>query len=254
LTLGVLDVPRLWVHDLCPCKGGEDLHDRGVVEKFSVAEKRGPQRSLEMQAMQRFIRRFLCGICPAQKVIGNREYAPSHVVDSTITDHRAHVCPFILRSLQNDLFWIEESDLDDAGAIEHLLRSQIAQFTKIPPAHDCVAARAPAQPPTYLKTFLTFFPNVRDLGGSTDPNILAVHARLKPVFMDEGLMIGESFKTYQSHCVYDRTGGFNSLISTYPALAIRYMVWHDKRLADPYPVKYDRFFGNFVPPTTYFQY
>jgi len=157
-------------------------------------------------------------------------------------DRNANVCPFIELSLSNDLFWIEESSLSTEPDIETLLLGQIAQFKSETPAHDPVAANAPAGGTVDLKTYLTFFPHVRDIGGDTQPSILKLHKGLKPQFMDHGMMVGESFKTYRSHSIYNQNGNYHSLSSPYPAFAIRYMVWHDRIFSGQFPAKYKRFF------------
>ena len=198
-----------------------------------------------MQSMQAWVRKYLCGICPAQQVEGRREYAPNQFVDKKMIrarDRRAHVCPFIELSLNADLFWIEESDLSDRKSIEDLLTAQIDRFKADSPAYDPTTTNTPAPDPQQLKTYLTFFPNVRDIGNDTQPSIKDIHLKLKPTFMDNGMMIGESFNTYESHSIYNPKGRFHSLSSPYPALAIRYMVWHDRIFAGQWRNKYERFF------------
>lgn len=215
------------------------------MQKFSAVEATGALRSAEMMTMQRWVRRYLCGLCPAQQVENNREFAPGQKVDKAMVvakDRNAHVCPFIELSLNADLFWIEESSLSTEADVLALLLGQIAQFKSEIPSYDPLAANAPAQAPATYKTYFTFFPHVRDIGGDTNPSILTIHRALKPQFMDNGMMVGESFYSYKSHSIYNPTGNFHSLSSPYPALAMRYMVWHDRIFSGQWLAKYQGFF------------
>jgi hypothetical protein len=92
-----------------------------------------PVLSQPMRRTGIWIRTFICNVNPKQLVVGNRldnngiKVEPDDYVNNRAA---AHVCLFVLESLQTDHFWIEESSQNSATAIERLLRSQISLFKK----------------------------------------------------------------------------------------------------------------------------
>ena len=166
-----------------------------------------------------------------QTVVGNREFHPGQKVTQAMADaddRRAHVCPFVLSSIEAHQFFIEQSPLGDASEadIERKLVSQIPDFKNQPPPYDPVPSNQPAPQTHLLKTFLTFFPNVTATRSAGCDLVLRLHARLKAGFMHHGMMIGEFFPYYRSGSIY-AGNGYNASTAPYPAFAIRYMAWHD---------------------------
>lgn len=206
------------------------------MEKFSLV-KNDPHRTPEMKTTQRWIETFICGTSKAQNVVGNRhDDLGLMVTDLMFTNKNrwAHVCPFVRDSLDYDLFWIEESDLDDQAelAIERLIKGQISTFKNSDPSFDPLTAGRGAALPELWKTFLTFFPRVKHRSGGSVRLMDDLHGRLKPVFVKEGLMIGQFYAGCPQPSVYNPSWT-HVLTSPYPAFAIRYMAKHDHLFISP---------------------
>ncbi len=200
--------------------------------EFRAEEAQTPNNSTEMQTMIGWVRKSLCRFKRAQDVIDKREYAPGQKVTSVMAhagDNRAHGCPFVLDAINAGQFFIEQSSLGEAdeSGIETLIQSQIPVFKQRLPAYDPVQTGKPCPQASLLKTDLFFFPNVDAL--SNCPLLFRVLNKLKPSYMQNGMMLGEFFPGYKSGSLYNP--GYNALAAPYPAFAIRYMVAGDSLFA-----------------------
>jgi hypothetical protein len=198
------------------------------MDKYWVA-KQSSNPTLPMLQMQKWVERYICGTNINQGVVGKREDDLGIKVTQLMFTNKnrwAHVCPFIRDSLDYDEFWIEESDLINDVDIETLLLKQIGDFKNAPPAHDPIASGQGAKLPILWKTFLTFFPRLlhRPIGGY--PLMDNLHAKLKPVFIQEGLMLGQFYARCPAEATWNPMWK-GPLISPWPAFAIRYMAKHD---------------------------
>jgi hypothetical protein len=219
------------------------------MEKFSLVSK-DPARTPQMATMQRWVEKFICGTSQQQGVVGNRVDDFGIEVTQLMYDNKnrwAQVCPFIRDSLDYDHFWIEESDLDErsAEAIEQLLLKQIDDFKSCHPNYDPVAEGRGATLPILWKTFLTFFPHVRHRSGGPVPLIDDLHARMKPLFVQAGLMLGQFYAGCPVGAIYNPLWT-NVLTSPYPAFAVRYMAKHDKLFIKPESPDY-KYYESFFP-------
>lgn len=218
------------------------------MERFSVVLN-DPTRTPEMEGMQKWVEKFICGTFRPQSVVGNRVDDYGLTVTQLMFDNKnrwAHVCPFIRDSLDYDQFWIKESDLDNEApdAIEQLLREQIEEFKQCPPAFDPIAEGKGAQLPILWKTFLIFFPRFMHFSRGAVPLIDGLHSKLKPIFVQAGLMLGQFYAGCPVGAVYNPAWP-NVLTSPYPAFAIRYMAKHDKLFIttnSPEYESYEKFF------------
>ena len=114
--------------------------------------------------MLRWLGAFICDVRPGQQVVSNRDL---HDGTGPVTDAAyqarervAHVCPFVRDSIDQGLFWIEESRLNDVAAMERHLLDQIPDFKAAPPPFTPDPAANPPAVATsriLLKTFLTVF-------------------------------------------------------------------------------------------------
>jgi len=209
--------------------------------------------------MVRWLDVFICAVKPKQRVVGRR---PTHdgkgskvtKASADAKDRIAHVCPFVRDSIDQDLFWIEESTLTDAAAIEAQLLSQIPVFQTAAPAFVPSSVTKPptvAAPPEMLKTFLLFFPYFPRSDGGTKPcsAIDDLHRRVKPEFMKHGLMIGQFYHGCAQQSVYADPGDtFGVLFAPHVAFAIRYMARHDPLFIDPKNTAQMTLFERFFPP------
>jgi hypothetical protein len=198
-----------------------------MMERFSTV-KNNP-RSSPTAVMQNWVERYICGVNKNQSVVGNRKDEFGTIVTQLMYDNKnrwAHVCPFVRDSLDYDMFWIEESDVEDRHRIEELLNQQLVQFKSCPPAFDPVATGKAADLPVSLKTFLTFFPRIRLRSKGLFPMFDEIHKSLKPDFIRAGLMLGQFYAGCPVASVYNPLWK-GPLISPYPAFATRYMAKHD---------------------------
>jgi hypothetical protein len=190
-----------------------------------------PNRSTEMQAVQRRIQRFICGVMPNQNVVGNREdYFTGQIVTSAnaqAKDRSAHVCPFVDESIQRDYYWIEESLLTSQTDIESLLLSQIPHFLNDGSPYNPVSTDSPAGTPHIWKTYMTIFPNVTHPPGSC-PMFDSIHTNLKSLFYACGLALGQFYYKCTQGAIYNPSWTGATLSMPYPAFALRYLVKHDR--------------------------
>jgi hypothetical protein len=200
-----------------------------------------------MHRTRKWLASFICRKHPDQLVVGNRKDNKGAIVrqdDFDLDRPAAHVCPFVLESIQTNHFWIEEAPQDSASAIERLLGLQIGLFKRTNPAHE-PATDGGAPHPTYLKTFLTVFPELTKIGRSQFSVLLdPIFARLRPVFIAQGLMLGQFYAGCTVPAVYNPLWK-GPLIAPYPSFAIRYMATHDHLFisqTSPQWATYKRFF------------
>jgi hypothetical protein len=196
-----------------------------------------PSRSYEMERQQTRVLKFICGTMPAQNVIGNRDdpkVAGQHVTQALFDSGAriAHVCPFVLNAIDRDFFSIDESDLADRASIEQLLLSQIPAFVRQQPVYDPAGAGKPAPGyPYILKTWMTVFPNIANPRPGGTHLLEVVHQAVKVQFVRHGLAIGQFYQGCPQEAVYNKLWT-RVLWMPYPAIAIRYLVKHD-RLFNP---------------------
>src|SRR5438445_13636719 len=113
------------------------MESDGIVfpmEKFSRV-KADAARKPQMASMQNWVEGYICGVNRNQFVVDTREDDLGLKVSQLMFDHKnrwAQVCPFVRDSLDYDMFWIEESEIQghDAVELERLLKAQIIQFKK----------------------------------------------------------------------------------------------------------------------------
>ena len=143
------------------------------------------------------------------------------------------VCPYVPTSLRKRLFYLTVQAAGPDGLDGSAVAAAVASY------RDWFSALEPTdEPVAQFKTILILFPDVRPVDA---PRIIdRTQARLKPSFVDAGLMIG------QFHPLPPVVGGlwnadFRPLRCPVPLLAIRHMVptdlpflSRDRRLLDGY--------------------
>lgn len=145
-------------------------------------------------------------------------------------------CPFVAASLENNTFYISlhpEVNGANEAVIEQIMLSYIEQFKAQPPWE-------PKKQP--LKALLVVFPELSE----SDAYVLdIVHPKIKPHFVEAGLMVGQFHKKCEERGIYNR--GYRVSISPYPLIAIRHMALHDivfLRKDEQYFPSYDARFGD----------
>jgi len=120
------------------------------------------------------------------------------------------VCPWCRPSIDLRLFWLcTIRGASDAGTwCDPPVLELIDAF------HACAPGEGDS---TQFKTILAIFPDLRDCG-----EIATVHARLKPSFLDSGLMLGEFFADCDKPGVRNRA--FRPLRAPLPLLVVREML------------------------------
>jgi len=132
-------------------------------------------------------------------------------------------CPFVPKSLQLDSIYMSVLGKERVGTItdlDRLLLSAMETFKQLEPSSG---------PKASYKAIILIFP---DLEPSEVPAMIdGTQKRLKPVFVEEGLMLGEF------HLRNNATGLHNDhfypLRTPYPCLAIRHMVPSDIVFLNP---------------------
>ena len=214
------------------------------MERYSIAVADAIKNNRsEWSSIKKWIENFICGVQRQQQVVGNRQ-TPSGGTVSTLEfsmrERIAQVCPFVKDSIDQNYFWIEESPIADVGNIEAYLLSQILPFIQAPPDHDPWRDGAPPAP-VWLKTFFTFFPHYM-LPSPKQPDLAVdqMYARVRPGFMNAGLMLGQFYHGCDQPSVYNPKWR-DVLTCPYLAFAIRYMAPHDRLFIKPGSVGHDKF-------------
>ena len=136
------------------------------------------------------------------------------------------VCPFIPRALDETTLWIRVVDVDpsDPAEMETTVALYRSAFLDLEPKQGNE---------TIFKTIILIFPRVTDAQAPT--LIDGVQQKLKPEFVDDGLMLGQFHMKNEEPGLHNEK--FRPLRSPIPLLAIRFMVMQDlpflTRQADP---------------------
>ena len=201
------------------------------MQKYTAAMAAATQAGCEDWAqLKRWVERFICGTHVGQGVVGNRHHPDGGFVTQEQFDRGdriAHICPFVLDSIEADLFYIEESPLTKPLDIRKHVLARMREFKALEPAFDPVAEKKPATMPVALKTLLIWFPNYKS---ATPPPDLAVDQLFKWMimpFIREGLMLGQFYKGCADPAVHNPAWK-KVLTAPYLAFALRYMQPHDK--------------------------
>jgi hypothetical protein len=123
------------------------------------------------------------------------------------------VCPFVPRALEMGTVWmrVEHVESPRIECIETAVRGYAKLFHTLPPLTGDTAL---------LKAVLLIFPDIEQ------PELIdRAQESLKPLFIREGLMIGEFHATNDTPGLHNRN--FRPLRSPYPMLAIRQLVSTD---------------------------
>lgn len=127
------------------------------------------------------------------------------------------VCPFVPRALREDS--VTFRTIAASGLAEAQLDSMIKQHTELFLKTEPTKGNARLN-----KTVILVFPELPE--GHAGEIIEAAHRRLKPHFVDFGLMLGEFHENHQGAAVHNKD--FRPLQSPVPLLLIRYMVASDR--------------------------
>lgn len=126
------------------------------------------------------------------------------------------VCPFVPHALEMGTLWmrIERPDDVSIGSVARTIQRYATLFHKLPP-YDVEAA--------LFKTVVVIFPEIdaQQAGSLID----GAQKNLKPLFVKEGLMIGEFHMENNSPGLHNES--LRPLRSPYPMLAVRHMVPSD---------------------------
>ena len=126
-------------------------------------------------------------------------------------------CPFVPTSLKFDSIYlgqITKKQAQSVSEIQAIVKSMIPTFLAIEPSSG---------PKAPFKAIILVFPDVGDYDASE--YIDGVQRRLKPYFVNEGLMLGEFHKHNNASGL--RNPSFFPLRTPVPCLAIRHMVPSD---------------------------
>ncbi|XGV97451.1 MAG: DUF6875 domain-containing protein [Leptolyngbya sp. BL-A-14] len=126
------------------------------------------------------------------------------------------VCPFVPRALQLDTIRLAviRTHAMDASQIEEIVRCYRDQFLALEPQSGELA---------FYKAILLVFP---DVSVEQAPKLIdAVQQKLKPFFVEQGLMIGEFHQQNETPGLHNPD--FRPLRSPIPMLAIRFMAETD---------------------------
>jgi uncharacterized protein DUF6875 len=128
------------------------------------------------------------------------------------------VCPFVPNSLELDSIWIAEitTDKPSIESISATMTRYRNIFLETEPKHG---------PAAMNKAFLVAFPSLMASGAEGTAVIDEVQYRLKPYFVERGMMLGEFHAANESPGL--RNPEFRPLRSPIPMLAIRHMVESD---------------------------
>jgi hypothetical protein len=128
------------------------------------------------------------------------------------------VCPFVPHSLALDTIWVTEIPEKDLSieSISAIMTRYCNLFLETEPRNGREAMN---------KSFLVVFPSLASRGAEGTALVDEVQYRLKPYFVDRGIMVGEFHPANESPGL--RNPDFRPLRSPLPMLAIRHMVESD---------------------------
>ena len=128
------------------------------------------------------------------------------------------VCPFVPIALGMDTIWMAE--VGEASPSVEGISAIITEYRKV-----FLETEPKNGPEAMNKAFLVVFPSLTANGAEGAAVVDEVQARLKPYFVDTGLMLGEFHAANKSPGL--RNPNFQPLRSPIPMLAIRHMVDSD---------------------------
>jgi hypothetical protein len=128
------------------------------------------------------------------------------------------ICPFVPNSLELDSIWIAEIAAGNltVESISAIITKYRNLFLETEPRNF---------PGAMNKAFLVAFPSLTSRGSAGTAMIDEVQYRLKPYFVERGMMLGEFHAANESPGL--RNPDFRPLRSPVPMLAIRHMVESD---------------------------
>jgi hypothetical protein len=128
------------------------------------------------------------------------------------------VCPFVPIALELDRIWVAEVTTEDPSidSISSIITEFREMFLRTEPTNG---------PEALNKAFLVAFPTLISHGSKAAALVDEVQYRLKPTFVEKGIMLGEFHATNESPGL--RNPDFRPLRSPIPMLAIRHMVESD---------------------------
>lgn len=131
------------------------------------------------------------------------------------------VCPFLPRALKQDSVMFQTINAGELAAdqIDELVKQYASLFLITEPTKGNARLN---------KTIVLIFQGIEER--SVRETIELTHQRLKPYFVERGLMLGEFHKDHQAGGV--RNENFRPLQSPLPLLVIRYMVPSDLTFLD----------------------
>ena len=148
-----------------------------------------------------------------------------------------HVCPWVEGSIQRRLllFTLVHGASESAGEMEATMRRLGAYFLELEPK---------SRPSSQLKGIVVVLP---DLTETEAPDVVnAIHQRLKPSFVAQGMMLGEFFSQNPKSGLHNVA--FRPLRSDPPLLVIRPMVLSDIVFLSDSPVFIRGFIDTFGAP------
>jgi hypothetical protein len=128
------------------------------------------------------------------------------------------ICPFVPGALNMDTIWI--SEVADAEPTVDSISEVIKEYRNV-----FLATEPTKSPDSINKAFLVAFPTLSARGAEGAALVDKVQYRLKPYFVDQGMMLGEFHSMNESPGL--RNPDFRPLRSPVPMLAIRLMVESD---------------------------
>ncbi len=206
------------------------------MQKYSDAIRSAAQEHRpEWQQIRGWIERFICGTSVMQNVVGQRDHPDGGKVTQAQFDagaRVAHVCPFLIDSIERDLFYIEESPLTDLRQIRKLLTARMNDFKQAEPAYDPIAAGQLAAMPVGLKALLIFFPQYQQTFCGPDPYVDEIFKWMIIRFLRDGLILGQFYKGCEEPAVHNPQWK-KVLTAPYLAWVVRYLQPHDSAFIKP---------------------
>jgi hypothetical protein len=176
-----------------------------VVDSYSSSNSRLTEKNLSaVQSIIRYVREFLAKPNPN-------------------LGRKGPVCPFVPTSLKFDCLYfavMTREDVSDVDELETMMVAAIDTFKNLEPKSG---------PKATFKAIIFIFP---DMEKADIPVMIdALQKKLKPIFVEEGLMLGEFHKGNNATGL--RNKSFFPLRTAYPCLAIRHMVPSDIAFLNP---------------------
>jgi hypothetical protein len=128
------------------------------------------------------------------------------------------ICPFVPNSLNIDSIWLAE--VTEENPSEERIAAIITEYRNV-----FLDTEPKSGPESMNKAFMVAFPSLIAHGTEGNALVDRVQYRLKPLFVERGIMLGEFHSTNESPGL--RNPDFRPLRSPVPMLAIRHMVESD---------------------------